>query len=139
MGRGSQWGREGGAEDAVSNLGALGDGNGPFQAHVAVRDALVEAGEDQAALLENDWLASHRGLAYGEMAGGFVLQALNVADTTLAALNSAEKLRRLSDHENALLKSKAFIESWPAATLPYHFRRRIKEMGKGSRGERVRQ
>ena len=117
---------EGRADTAVSNLQTLVDGHELFQVHVALRDALVEAGEYQAALLENDWLAEHRGLAYGEMAGGFVLQAVNVADTTLAGLNSAETLKRISDNKNASLKSEAFIENWPAATLPDHLRRRFR-------------
>lgn len=74
---------------AVAELSRLLDGSEQFQVHVALRDALLAAGREKDALRENDWLKRNRGLAYAEQAGAYVMQPLNVADTTAAWPNKA--------------------------------------------------
>ncbi|MEI2457063.1 putative peptide modification system cyclase [Lysobacter firmicutimachus] len=69
---------------AVRELRALLDGSEPFQARVALRDALLAAGRAEEAASENRWIADHRGRAYAEPIGGQVYLAMNVADAARA-------------------------------------------------------
>jgi len=56
-----------------------------FQAHVALRDTLLDLGRHTEAAAEQSWIAKRRGLAYIEPYGGQVLQVMNVADARAAA------------------------------------------------------
>ncbi|ALN89391.1 TPR repeat family protein [Lysobacter gummosus] len=77
---------QGQPEAAVKMLRPLlADGRELFQVRVALRDALLAAGQDEQAALESKWIAGHRGRAYMEAAGDLALQTVNVADTNLAA------------------------------------------------------
>ncbi|MBX9401344.1 putative peptide modification system cyclase [Lysobacter sp. BMK333-48F3] len=74
---------------AVRELRALLDDREPFQARVALRDALLAAGRSDEAARENQWIAEHRGRAYAEPFGGQVFVAMNVADAARAQRESA--------------------------------------------------
>lgn len=74
---------------AVRELRALLDGSEPFQARVALREALLAAGRGDEAARENQWIAEHRGRAYAEPFGGQVFVAMNVADAARAQRESA--------------------------------------------------
>ena len=113
------------APDAVAQLRKLIDGQELFQTHAALRDALRAAGQDEEALREARWLVAHRGLAYAELAGGYVLQAVNVADTTLARIDVAELLKRMGRNEEARREIEAFRRAWPQAELPDYLRREL--------------
>jgi putative peptide modification system cyclase len=76
-------------DEAVADLSRLVDGTEQFQVHVALRDALLASGRPKDALVESQWLARSRGLAYAEQAGAYVMQPLNVADTTAARPDKA--------------------------------------------------
>ncbi|MGH8085961.1 MAG: putative peptide modification system cyclase [Lysobacter sp.] len=74
----------GNAAGAVAQLQRLIDGKELFQVHVALCDALRTTGRGADAQEQARWLSAHRGLAYAERIGGYVLQAANVADTRTA-------------------------------------------------------
>jgi len=73
-------------DEAVALLrkGNLEGGTDLLQAHVALRDALKDAGDVDGARRENKWLAEHPGLAYIEPYGALVMQGMNVADVSEA-------------------------------------------------------
>ena len=71
-------------EEAIGELRGLNDGSEPFQAHVALRDALLAAGRNDEAAAETRWIAAHRGRAYADPAGAQVYLAMNVADASAA-------------------------------------------------------
>ncbi|HET7370280.1 MAG TPA: putative peptide modification system cyclase [Gammaproteobacteria bacterium] len=110
---------------AVHALRRQVDGHELFQVHVALRDALEAAGNYEDALLQDEWLAEHRGLAYIEGAGDQALQALNVADTRLAVLNAAKLLTQLGRPEEAKQYLDRFLSAWPLNNLPAHLRRKV--------------
>jgi putative peptide modification system cyclase len=116
---------EGKPQEAVERLRRLVDGSELFQAHVALRDALSATGRHEDALREDRWIARRRGLAYVEPVGGQVLQALNVADTTLARLHAAELLLKLGRPDEARLEAEAFSRAWSKTELPAYLRRRL--------------
>ncbi|HEY5972611.1 MAG TPA: putative peptide modification system cyclase [Pseudoxanthomonas sp.] len=105
---------------AVTALEAMTDGSEPFQAHTALLQAYVGAAKKEKALAEASWLTSHRGLAYSELGCSWCQQALNVADTTLAHLQTAElqaSLGRIREARQALAQ---FDRRWKTADLPDH-------------------
>lgn len=75
---------QGRTEASLRELRALVDGGELFQVHVALRDALIAGGQQDAAAIEQRWLAGQRGRAYAENAGSYLLQALNVHDSRTA-------------------------------------------------------
>lgn len=77
-------------EEAIRELRGLSDGSEPFQAHVALRDALLAAGRKDEAATETRWIAAHRGRAYADPAGGQVYLAMNVADASAAQRDTAK-------------------------------------------------
>ncbi len=79
--RASQRRLDGDADAAAALLEPMIDGHELFQVHAALRDALRAGGHREAAQQQDRWLAEHRGRAYAEQAGVYVLQATNVADT----------------------------------------------------------
>ncbi len=66
---------------AVERLLPWADGTELYQLHVALRDARHASGDSAAAAAEARWLAAHRGRAYAEDSGNYILQALNVRDS----------------------------------------------------------
>jgi len=115
------------APEAVAQLRALANGQEPFQARVALRDALRASGRDAEALREDRWLVAHRGRAYVEPggAGVLVLQTTNVADTILAHLDAAELLQHMGRGDEARQEAEAFRRAWPEAERPDYLRRRL--------------
>jgi putative peptide modification system cyclase len=115
----------GNADKAIPQLQALIDGHELYQAHVALRDALIAAGRNHDALREDQWLTTHRGRAYAEAAGGYSLQSLNVADTTLSRLNAAEIYKHVGRDAEARREAEAFRGAWSEVELPDYLRRRL--------------
>lgn len=101
------------------------DGSEPFQLHVALRDALRDAGKAEEALKQDRWLAAHRGLAYIEPLGGQALQSMSVADASLAPLDAAERLAGLGRPDEARREAEAFRRAWASETLPPYLMRRL--------------
>jgi putative peptide modification system cyclase len=114
----------GDTDAAIAKLRMQINGQELFQTHVALRDALRAKGEWSEALKENEWLLSHRGLAYVEAAGNMALQSLNVSDANLARLNAAELLKAAGRSSDSRDQADAFRLAWEAE-LPRHLRRRL--------------
>lgn len=110
---------------AVLRLKGLMAGGELFQAHVALADALRDAGDHVGALEQYRWLASHRGRAYAESAGGYVFEAANVAQTHLARLHAAQALATLGRVEEARREIELFRAAWPERELPDYLRRSL--------------
>ncbi|KRD28581.1 MULTISPECIES: putative peptide modification system cyclase [unclassified Lysobacter] len=111
--------------EAVALLSREVDGSEPFQLRVALRDALRDAGKAEEALKQDRWLAAHRGLAYIEPLGGQALQAMSVADASLAPLDAAERLVGLGRPDEARREAEAFRRAWASETLPPYLMRRL--------------
>ena len=110
---------------AVAKLRGMVDGRELFQVHVALRDALRADGQIDQALREDRWIATRRGLAYGEPAGVQALQLLNVMDTNLALLDTAELQQQAGQKRQAQASLAEFQHAWPEATWPDYLRRRV--------------
>ncbi len=68
------------AADALPKLLAMVDGNELFQVHVALHDAYAALGQSRGQVDQRAWLQRHRGLAYAEDLGGYLLQSMNLYD-----------------------------------------------------------
>ncbi|MDR6842026.1 putative peptide modification system cyclase [Pseudoxanthomonas sacheonensis] len=107
---------------AVSTLEATVDGSEPFQTHQALLEAYAGAAKNEKALNEAAWLTRNRGRAYSELGCSWCQQALNVADTTLAHLRTAELQASLGRTEKARQALAQFDRQWQTAGLPDHLR-----------------
>ncbi|WP_238394719.1 putative peptide modification system cyclase [Pseudoxanthomonas wuyuanensis] len=110
------------ANEAIARLQAVIDGSEPFQAHTALLDAYRTAGDSKNALAEATWITIHRGRAYSELGCGWCQQALNVADTTLGHLLTAELLASEGRSTDARSELRKFDQQWKTAELPNHLR-----------------
>ncbi len=111
------------ADEAVTRLEAQLNGHERFETHAALMEAYAASGRLDKALEQAKWLSSHRGTAYSEMGCAWCQQPLNVADTTLAYLRSAELLAA-TDKQQALRELRIFDGYWPRAVLPGGLRAR---------------
>ncbi|HET6913202.1 MAG TPA: putative peptide modification system cyclase [Rhodanobacteraceae bacterium] len=75
----------GNAQQAISSLKPLLDGNELYITHVALMDAFAAAHDEARALDEARWLSSHRGQAYMEFNAEQMLAPFNVAMANIAA------------------------------------------------------
>lgn len=66
---------------AIALLREKMDGSEHFQLHVALRDALLAAGDQVGAAREQGWLAQNRGRAISDPTGGQVFMPMNIVDT----------------------------------------------------------
>jgi putative peptide modification system cyclase len=103
------------AEDAIALLKAELHGTELYLTHIALRDAYVSAGQDEAALDESIWLAQHRGRAYEEYNSGQALQAFNAVESDLALLSQAELTRKLHRADQSQKALDEFLHAWPQA------------------------
>jgi hypothetical protein len=111
--------------EAIRILEALMDeGGAPFQARSALLEAYLAAGRVDQALELARWMRAHRGLAYMEQGCSWCQQSLNVMDSTLAALKTAEVLARLDRLKEAAQELSAFDEHWNPEKLPEHLKQR---------------
>jgi putative peptide modification system cyclase len=81
--------------------------------HAALLRALRQAGAVADARREAEWLASHRGRAYVEWNSQYLLQPLNVLESNLALLTSAEIARDGGDATLAAAELQRFEAAWP--------------------------
>lgn len=103
-----QWRLRGDPGRSVEQLRAAGKGSGFIQWHVAMRDALLAAGDREGSQREQRWLSSHQGMAYGDPLGAQAFVVMNVVDTItadaaiagVASVVEAEddSMRRLGGH-----------------------------------------
>ncbi|HET6603995.1 MAG TPA: putative peptide modification system cyclase, partial [Xanthomonadaceae bacterium] len=105
-------------EDAVRVLTDRIDGGELYGVHVVLLEALADAGESEAAVEQADWLAGHRGRAYGEWNSQHALQAWNVAHSNLAWLRAAELEAGRGRPAQALDRFEEFLRIWPESSRP---------------------
>ncbi|MEO6517939.1 MAG: putative peptide modification system cyclase [Pseudoxanthomonas sp.] len=110
------------SDAAIARLERLLKGDPPFQAHTLLLSAYVAGGKVDQAKKQADWLEAHRGMAYIEQGCGWCQQPLNVADTTLSHLATAELLAKQGRADDARAQLEVFDRRWPPAKLPDHLR-----------------
>ena len=103
--RAEQERRSGHPQKAVALLESRLDGREHYQAHVALMEAYADSANYSAALEQSRWLQQRRGLAYAELDCGNCRQALNVADSAIAARREKELQRQSTDTAAATPKS----------------------------------
>lgn len=86
------------------------DGRELCAVHASLLDSYRQLGDRTAALREADWLSAHRGRAYAEAQGDYVLMGYNVVRSQLAGLDAAELAT--TDQQTARLSQ--FRSDWPA-------------------------
>jgi len=92
--------------------------------HWSLMRAERDAGNARAALVQADWLATHRGRAFAEGTTTDVLRFVNAPLTTVALLDQAELARGLGDAGRAGRQLQAFAAAWPETKQPGELRRR---------------
>ena len=100
-------------DEAISLLRGRLDGSELYLTHVALRDALTDAGQRDEARAQNDWLATHRGRVYGEFNYFQVLKPLNAIESNVALLHGAELALAANDRAGAQASFAAFAKAWP--------------------------
>lgn len=93
--------------------------------HVVLMDALADSGDAKAARAQAKWLASHRGRAYAEFNGDWMLRPYNVAQSTLALLRSAELAAGSGDLAAARSDLESFTSAWPQTSTESGLAKRI--------------
>lgn len=115
-------------EEAIALLEPLLAGNERFQTRVALLEAYADAGKWNEAIAQARWLQRRRGLAYIELDCGHCMQALNVADSNVAALREAEVLSRSGRAAEAKQAMAGFVRLWPADAIPAPLRGRYSSL-----------
>jgi putative peptide modification system cyclase len=105
--------RAGRADDAIDMLQPFLTGHERYQTHVELMESFAVLGKYEDAIRHARWLQQRRGLAYVELECGHCLQALNVADSTLAIRREAELLQKAGKAAEAALRLKDFNRRWP--------------------------
>ncbi|HTI94996.1 MAG TPA: putative peptide modification system cyclase [Rudaea sp.] len=105
-------------QQAIDRLKPLVDGNELFLTHRALLDAYASLGQNEAALAEAQWLASHRGRAYAEYGANQFMMAFNVVQSDLALLRVAELSRDLGKPNESTKALNEFSRAWPNIDLP---------------------
>ncbi|HEY0504494.1 MAG TPA: putative peptide modification system cyclase [Lysobacter sp.] len=100
-------------------------GSERYEVRVALMEAAQMAGNLPLALEQVRWLQRHRGLAYGQMGCNQCLQALNVAESTMAVLAEAEILLKIGHEKEARQALARFDALWaPDGLNPFLQQRR---------------
>ncbi|MCL1635891.1 putative peptide modification system cyclase [Luteimonas sp. SX5] len=94
-------------------------------AHAAFGRALRDSGDNEGALAQARWVASHRGRAFVERGLSSLLDPLAVASTTVADLDAAELLKALGRDEESKQALDKFLSAWKEANLPGYLRTRV--------------
>ena len=80
--------------------------------HATLLRAFLKSGSTADARREAEWLAAHRGRAYVEWNSQYLLQPMNVAESNLALLATAEIARSSGDVALAEKQLNAFLAAW---------------------------
>ena len=93
--------------------------------------ALAQGGRLAEAVRESDWLATHRGRAYGEHNLDSALTAANVVQSNLAILTGAELMLASKRPQLAKERLDRFYAAWPAAREVDFLRARLRKLETG--------
>ena len=116
------------SQDALSTLRPLVNGSELYLTHVALMDAYADARDNASALVEAQWLSSHRGRAYCESNMERMLAPFNVAQSDLALLRAAVFSSALGRSSDARQSMVAFEQAWPTANQLPWLAPRLKEI-----------
>lgn len=87
-------------------------GNELYFLHAVLMRALARSNQTEGALQQAEWLATHRGRAYGEFNSLNMWQAVNVVESNLALLAAARYAENLGQTAAAQKYQVAFAEAW---------------------------
>lgn len=99
-------------EAAVEILRSRKNGAELNQVHAALLRAYRQAEKPEAAQVEAEWLATHRGRAYMEWNSHYMLLPANVLETNLALLSLAELAAERGNAQAATTHLAAFRKAW---------------------------
>jgi tetratricopeptide (TPR) repeat protein len=122
---------EGHPDRAIARLQPLHNGNELYLSHAVLMRAFAAAKRYSDAAHEADWLAAHRGLAYGEFNIDQPLNAANVVQSNLALLSSAEYLLAAGRRDQARQRLARFLKAWPEASDLDFLRGRLTRLDAG--------
>ena len=105
----------GDADEALALVAPQLAGEGLYLAHAVALEAHAARGAYAEAAEEAHWLATHRGLAWGEPVANETTVVSNVAAATLAHLRGAELRLAAGDVDRARAEIDAFTTAWPDA------------------------
>ncbi len=110
----------GAPEEAITRLVPMHDGTELYASHAVLMRAYAAAKRFDDAGREADWLASRRGMAYGEYNSDYALNAANVVQSNLALLSGAEFALSAGQPDLARKRLAAFRAVWGnAQKLPF--------------------
>ena len=101
------------SKQAIEILQAADTGTELYFLHALLERAYAMAGRHEDALHEADWLVANRGRAFAEGNDNNMWQPINVAESDLALLSSAEQALAGGHKEIARQRLKAFEQAWP--------------------------
>jgi putative peptide modification system cyclase len=104
--------------EAAASLQSRLDGTELYLTRVTHAIALAAANRNTEAEAAFDWLANHRGRAWGEYNSYQMLRALNVGWSNLALLEGAELRAKAGRRDESIAMAKAFAENWRRDLLP---------------------
>lgn len=122
---------EGKPDAAARRLEKAHDGNELYLSHALLMRAFSQSGRLAEAVRESDWLASHRGRAYGEYNSDSVLTAANVVQSNLAILSGAEFMLASKRPQLARERLDRFYAVWPGARDLEFLRARLRKLEAG--------
>jgi putative peptide modification system cyclase len=93
--------------------------------HSSLARAFADAKRYEQARAQARWLATHRGRVFTERGTSSLLDATNIADTTLAQLDIARWSKALGDDAGSRAAAEALRKAWQAGDLPPPLRARV--------------
>lgn len=100
-------------ERAIAALVPTLDGSELNLVHAVLLRAYLQAKSPADAAREADWLADHRGRAFVEWGSEYLLQPVNVVQSSLALLSAAEIAQAQGDVALAKTRRAQFVRAWP--------------------------
>jgi putative peptide modification system cyclase len=117
---------EGRPADAVARLAArAGAGNELYFMHSVLMRAHMASGDTAAALVQAQWLTSHRGRAFAEPNSEYSWQLANIVESNLAPLSAAVLFEKLDRTPQAAAERRRFEAAWPDGGQLPAVRRRL--------------
>ena len=113
------------ADKAIELLRSRQDGTELYISHSVLMRAYASVGRNEDALHEANWLAGRRGLAYAEWSAAELPKPVNIIESNLALLASAEYLLDLGQPVEARKRLVAFRRAWPSIEGQEQVRQRV--------------
>jgi putative peptide modification system cyclase len=115
-------------EQAIALLRGAADGRELYLSHSVLMRAYAAAGKQADAVREAGWLAENRGRAYGEWSAAELPKPVNVMESTLALLYSAEYAMNMNQPKLARQQLQSFLTAWPGAASQGWLHERVQKL-----------